>query len=81
MMNESIPSVSKHIDGGRIDRTQFEGGRDYIAFRLADTYLMLAEAQLLTGNKDAAVATINASSPSRRFPWKTSSIWKLLLIR
>ena len=49
----------KHIDGGRIDRTQFEGGRDYIAMRLADTYLMLAEAQLKAGNKAEAVKNIN----------------------
>jgi len=68
------PSVSKHIDGGRIDRTQFEGGRDYIAFRLADTYLMLAEAQLLTGNKDGAVATINAVRRRAAFPGKQAAM-------
>ena len=49
----------KQMDGGRIDRTQFEGGRDYIAMRLADTYLMLAEAQLKAGNKAEAVKNIN----------------------
>ena len=69
-----FPSVSKHIDGARIDRTQFEGGRDYIAFRLADTYLMLAEAQLLSGNKDAAVATINVVRRRAAFPGKQAAM-------
>ena len=69
-----FPSVAKHIDGGRIDRTQFEGGRDYIAFRLADTYLMLAEAQLLTGNKDGAVATINVVRRRAAFPGKQAAM-------
>lgn len=49
----------KQMDGGRVDRTQFEGGRDYIAMRLADTHLMLAEAQLKAGNKAEAVKNIN----------------------
>ena len=49
----------KHMDGLRVDRTQFEGGRDFIAMRLADTHLMLAEAQLKAGNKAEAVKNIN----------------------
>jgi len=49
----------KQMDGLRVDRTQFEGGRDYIAMRLADTHLMLAEAQLRAGNKAEAVKNIN----------------------
>lgn len=49
----------KQMDGLRVDRTQFEGGRDYIAMRLADTHLMLAEAQLKAGNKAEAVKNIN----------------------
>ncbi|MFM7092008.1 MAG: RagB/SusD family nutrient uptake outer membrane protein, partial [Bacteroidota bacterium] len=69
-----FPSLSKHIDGARLDRTQFEGGRDYIAFRLADTYLMLAEAQLLTGDKNAAVATINVVRRRAAFPGKQSAM-------
>jgi hypothetical protein len=57
----------KHMDPSRVDRTQFEGGRDYIAMRLADTYLMLAEAQLQTGNKAEAVKNIN--TVRRRAAW------------
>lgn len=49
----------KQMDGGRVDRTQFEGGRDYIVMRLADTHLMLAEAQLKAGNKAEAVKNVN----------------------
>lgn len=62
-----FPALTKHLDGGRVDRTQFEGGRDYIAFRLADTYLMLAEAQLMSGLIDEAVTTINVVR--RRAAW------------
>lgn len=62
-----FPGLLKQMDGGRVDRTQFEGGRDYIAFRLADTYLMLAEAQLQSGNAAAAATTIN--NVRRRAAW------------
>ena len=53
------PSLRKHIDGRRADRTVFEGGRDYIAFRLAETYLMLAEAQIKQGKAADAAANLN----------------------
>jgi len=62
-----FPGLRKHMDGARVDRTQFEGGRDYIAFRLADTYLMLAEAQLNSGNLTGAVTNINMVR--RRAAW------------
>jgi starch-binding outer membrane protein, SusD/RagB family len=54
-----FPSLRKHIDGRRADRTTFEGGRDYIAFRLAETYLMLAEAQIKQGKTAEAAANLN----------------------
>jgi hypothetical protein len=62
-----FPALTKHLDGGRVDRTQFQGGRDYIAFRLADTYLMLAEAQFMNGQIDEAVTNINMVR--RRAAW------------
>jgi hypothetical protein len=62
-----FPALTKHLDAGRVDKTQFEGGRDYIAFRLADTYLMLAEAQLQTGQITEAVENINMVR--RRAAW------------
>ena len=64
----------KHLDGGRIDRTQFEGGRDYIAMRLADTYLMLAEAQLRAGNKSEAVKNINVVRTRAAWSGRTSQM-------
>lgn len=70
----SFPALTKHLDGGRVDRTQFQGGRDYIAFRLADTYLMLAEAQFLNNQTDAAVTSINMVRRRAAFPGKTSAM-------
>jgi hypothetical protein len=61
------PSLRKHIDGGRVDLFQFEGGRDFINYRLAETYLILAEAQLMQGKKDEATTTINVVR--RRAAW------------
>ena len=54
-----FPALTKHLDPGRVDRTQFQGGRDYIAMRLADTYLLLAEAQFRQGKIAEATSTIN----------------------
>ncbi len=67
-------SVNKHFDGGRVDRTQFEGGRDFIAFRLADTYLMMAEAQFFSGAIDDAVNTYNVVRRRAAFPGKESAM-------
>ena len=64
----------KHMDGGRIDRTQFEGGRDFIAMRLADTHLMLAEAQLRAGNKAEAVKNINVVRTRAAWPGRTTQM-------
>ena len=69
-----FPALSKHIDGGRVDRTQFEGGRDFIAFRLADTYLMLAEAQFFSGAIADAVNTYNIVRRRAAFPGKESAM-------
>jgi hypothetical protein len=63
-------ALSKQMDGGRVDRTQFEGGRDYIAMRLADTHLLLAEAQLQTGNRAEALENINKIRERAAWPGK-----------
>lgn len=52
-------TLNKHLDPGRADLTQFEGTRDYISFRLADTYLLLAEAQLMQNKIAEATENIN----------------------
>jgi hypothetical protein len=54
-----FPSMRKQMDPGRVDRTQFQGGRDYIAMRLAETYLNLAEAQFRQGKISEATANVN----------------------
>ena len=69
-----FPALSKHIDGARVDRTQFEGGRDYIAFRLADTYLMLGEAQFKLGLIADAVASFNVVRKRAAWPGKEADI-------
>ncbi|WP_215223740.1 RagB/SusD family nutrient uptake outer membrane protein [Echinicola shivajiensis] len=61
------PTLNKHLDPGRADKTQAEGGRDYVVFRLADTYLLLAEAQLMQDKTAEAAATINTIR--RRAAW------------
>ncbi len=67
-------ALSKHIDGGRIDRTQFEGGRDFIAFRLADSYLMLAEAQYFSNLKADAAASYNVIRKRAAWPGKEANM-------
>jgi len=54
-----FPGLSKHLDPGRVDLTQFQGGRDFIAMRLGETLLALAEAQLKLGKVTEATATMN----------------------
>ena len=62
-----FPTLVKFMDPLRPDKTYEAGSRDYLAFRLADTYLMLAEAQLFTGKKADAVKNINMVR--RRAAW------------
>jgi len=54
------PSLIKFLDPLRADRTVFEGSRDYLAFRLAETYLIAAEAAMYSGDNTAAADFINA---------------------
>ncbi len=65
-----FPALRKHLDGARADRTQFEGVRDYIAFRLAETYLILAEAQFKQGKAAEAVENINIVRRRAAWPGK-----------
>jgi hypothetical protein len=54
-----FPTLQKFFDPLRPDMTYENGSRDYLVHRLADTYLMLAEAQLKLGKQAEAVAAIN----------------------
>ncbi|WP_158859996.1 RagB/SusD family nutrient uptake outer membrane protein [Lunatibacter salilacus] len=69
-----FPSLKKHMDPGRVDLTQFEGGRDYIAFRLADTYLLLAEAQFMQDKIAAATENINIVRRRAAFPGREAQM-------
>jgi hypothetical protein len=69
-----FPALRKHMDPGRADRTQFAGGRDYIAFRLADTYLMLAETQFRQDKITEATENINIVRRRAAFPGKESEM-------
>ncbi|WP_247231525.1 RagB/SusD family nutrient uptake outer membrane protein [Telluribacter sp. SYSU D00476] len=65
-----FPALRKNIDGNRADLTAEQGVRDYIAFRLADTYLMLAEAQFKQGKVDEATQNINMVRRRAAWPGK-----------
>ncbi|WP_266367734.1 RagB/SusD family nutrient uptake outer membrane protein [Tellurirhabdus rosea] len=61
MYNEALfPTLQKFFDTKRADRTEERGTRDFFVIRLADVYLMLAEAQVQAGNVADAVTAINA---------------------
>jgi hypothetical protein len=55
-----FPTLKKFFDPLRPDMTYENGSRDYFVHRLADTYLMLAEAQFKLGKQAESVAAINA---------------------
>lgn len=69
-----FPTLQKFFDTKRIDVTQPAGSRDHFVFRLADTYLLLAEAQLLLNNKAAATAAINKVRERAAFPGKQADM-------
>ncbi|SEI62499.1 RagB/SusD domain-containing protein [Dyadobacter koreensis] len=54
-----FPTLKKFFDTKRPDMTYEAGSRDYFIFRLAEAYLMLAEAQLGVGNVKDATTAIN----------------------
>jgi len=69
-----FPGLKKHLDPARADLTQFEGGRDFIAMRLGETYLRLAEAQLKQGKVAEATETINVLRRRAAFPGKADAM-------
>lgn len=73
--NEAIfYTLTKFFDTKRPDMTYTHGSRDYFVFRLADTYLLLAEAQLLAGKRAEALANINKVRQRAAFPGKESAM-------
>jgi len=69
-----FPTLVKFMDPLRIDRTYEPGSRDFLVFRLADTYLMLAEAQIKLGKTADAVTAINAVRRRAAFPGKETAM-------
>ena len=73
--NEAIFfTLTKFFDTKRPDLTYTHGSRDYFVFRLADTYLLLAEAQLLAGQRPAALANINKVRQRAAFAGKEAAM-------
>ncbi|NJL76480.1 MAG: RagB/SusD family nutrient uptake outer membrane protein [Saprospiraceae bacterium] len=54
-----FPSLNKWIDPTRPDRQKEQGQRDFILMRLADGYLLRAEARLKQGNTQGAAEDLN----------------------
>jgi hypothetical protein len=63
-----FPTLTKFLDTTRPDRTTFEGSRDFLAFRLAETYLIAAEAAMYTGNTSEAATFLNVVRRRGAFP-------------
>lgn len=69
-----FPGLKKHLDPGRADLTQFEGGRDFIAMRLGETHLLLAESLLRQGKVAEATAAINVVRRRAGFAGKQTAM-------
>jgi hypothetical protein len=74
-----FPTLQKFFDPLRPDMTYENGSRDYCVHRLADTYLMLAEAQFKLGKQAEAVTAINmvrvrAAAAGKAEDMKVSSV-------
>ncbi|MBC7408447.1 MAG: RagB/SusD family nutrient uptake outer membrane protein [Arcicella sp.] len=75
LYNEALfPTLQKFLDPLRPDRTYEAGSRDYLCFRLADTYLMIAEAQLLQGKTKDATESINMVRRRAAFAGKSTAM-------
>lgn len=69
-----FPTIRKFLDPLRPDRTYEAGSRDYIMFRLAETYLILAEAQFKQGKLPEAAEAINAVRRRAAWPGRTAQM-------
>jgi hypothetical protein len=64
------PTLIKFLDPLRPDRTYEQGSRDFLAFRLAETYLIAAEAAMYTGDN---ITAVNYLTTLRQRAARTSS--------
>ncbi|WP_353720992.1 RagB/SusD family nutrient uptake outer membrane protein [Dyadobacter sp. 676] len=65
-----FPTLQKFFDSKRPDMTYEAGSRDYYVVRLADVYLMLAEALLQSGDKAGAAEALNVVRYRAGWPGK-----------
>lgn len=73
--NEALfPTLQKFFDTKRADRTEERGTRDFIVWRLADIYLMRAEALLALGKVKEATDAINVVRVRAGFPGKKDNM-------
>lgn len=73
--NEALfPTLQKFFDTKRSDRTEPRGSRDYFVWRLADIYLMRAEANLQLGKKAEATADVNMIRERAAWPGKKEAM-------
>ncbi|HRE52999.1 MAG TPA: RagB/SusD family nutrient uptake outer membrane protein [Flavitalea sp.] len=63
-----FPVLTKFLDKFRPTRTETAGSRDYIAFRLADTYLVASEALLGAGRPEDALDKLNVVRERAAYP-------------
>lgn len=67
-------SLKKFLDNTRADRQQEPGSRDWVLMRLADAYLVAAEAQFKMGNTDRAAEYINVVRRRAAWPGKEAEM-------
>jgi starch-binding outer membrane protein, SusD/RagB family len=73
--NESLfPTLQKFFDTKRADRTEPRGSRDHYVWRLADIYLMRAEANLQLGKRTEALADVNTVRERAAWPGKREAM-------
>ena len=69
-----FPTLQKFFDTKRADRTEPRGSRDYLVWRLADIYLMRAEANLQLGKRADALADVNIVRERAAWPGKKDAM-------
>ena len=72
--NRTFPSLNKWIDNTRPNRQHTQGQRDLVLMRLADAYLIRAEAKLKQGKASEAVADINVIRTRAALPGKSADM-------
>lgn len=73
--NEALfPTLQKFFDTKRSDRTEPRGSRDHFVWRLADIYLMHAEALLQLGKTSEATAAVNVVRQRAGWPGKKDAM-------